>query len=216
MGKKVLRGFLIMVVMLAVFSSFVYADIIHLKSGGKIEGKIIERPEYPPKTLPLTYKIETSYGIVTVKESKVESINYGDVNFQLPQTVRTPSIEEETNYIISLAKLQKRNRRIFEEVSSVLKEMLVTKSFTSKGTRFRTYDALKKKVNIYLREIRKIHPPQKYRKSYRYFTESVEAMRDSLHWAQYDQWDKVNLALDQTERKRKAYLEELERLDTGR
>lgn len=186
------------------------ADVIHLKNGRKITGKIIEDAEYPPKTISLSYRVETSYGIVTLKENEIKSIEYGDVNLQPPQTVRTPSIKEETNYIINLIKLQKRNRGVFEEVSSTLNEMLVTRSFTSKGTRFRTYDALKKKVNIYLWEMRRIHPPKKYRKSYRLLIEGVEAMRDALHWSQYDQWDKASLAMDRAEKKRKAYLKEIE------
>ncbi|GAI54689.1 unnamed protein product, partial [marine sediment metagenome] len=78
--------------------SFAYADIIHLKSGGKIEGKIIKKPEYPPKTLPPVYKVKTSYGIVTLKESEIKTIEYRDVEFQPIEKSRVLPRKKAMNY----------------------------------------------------------------------------------------------------------------------
>lgn len=66
MGKKLIVSSLLIALTITVFISIAYADIIHLKDGGIIEGEIIEKTED-------TIKVKTTYGIVTLRKNQVTS-----------------------------------------------------------------------------------------------------------------------------------------------
>ena len=89
MSKKILRSFSIVVVVLIISSSFVFADVIHLKSGGKLEGKIVKQDANS-----LTLKV--SYGEITVKKNEIASITYGEVEPPVvkPRVVKPPKLSK--------------------------------------------------------------------------------------------------------------------------
>lgn len=208
MSKKILRIFSIVVVVLIISSSFVFADIIHLRNGGKVEGEIIEKPEIPPKAIPPVYKVKTSYGIVTLKETEVKTIEYKDVGFQPIEKSQVLPRKQAMDYYNKFVEIGSKVDGVYYELSAALND---TSFWRSKGTRFRTSADLEEKLDLYLHELKKIYPPTQFRQAHRYLIDSVEEMGKVIHWIQYDSWDKANSALYRAKILNKKWSEELKR-----